>query len=113
MIGFFDFLVNNPIPFVSFTIMGSIFGLFHGLGESWKYKIGATLVGAALWGVTLGTLNTWVDYDTYKRHYVTCDKYEAKQAGYIFSENRCWKPVQSYIKVSDTSKTKQDLLNGN
>lgn len=113
MMGFFEFLANNSIVIVLFLVGGMIVGLLHGVGEPWKEKMAGAAVGAVIWGLILAPLLVRMDYSDYKRHYATCQKYEAKQAGYIMSGERCYKPVNknTYIKVNTDTKTKQELLN--
>lgn len=112
MIGFFEFLMQNAEFILVFVIAGALFGFVQGLGESWKYKLAGVGVGVIFWGFILSPLVIRMDYSDYKRHYATCEKYEAKQAGYIFSDNRCYKPIAKdvYVKVNETTKTKQELL---
>lgn len=112
MIGFFEFLIKNADMILIFVIAGALFGLVQGLGESWKHKLAGVGVGVIFWGFILSPLIIRMDYSDYKRHYVTCEKYEAKQAGYIMSDERCYKPIAKdvYVKVNETTKTKQELL---
>ncbi|QEG12115.1 hypothetical protein OMEGA_47 [Klebsiella phage vB_KaeM_KaOmega] len=112
MIGFFEFLIQNAEFILVFVIAGALFGFVQGLGESWKYKLAGVGVGVIFWGFLLSPLIIRMDYSDYKRHYATCEKYEAKQAGYIFSDDRCYKPIAKdvYVKVNETTKTKQELL---
>uniref|UniRef100_UPI003D4C1F5D hypothetical protein n=1 Tax=Escherichia coli TaxID=562 RepID=UPI003D4C1F5D len=112
MIGFFEFLIQNAEFILVFVIAGALFGFVQGLGESWKYKLAGVGVGVIFWGFLLSPLIIRMEYSDYKRHYATCEKYEAKQAGYIFSDDRCYKPIAKdvYVKVNETTKTKQELL---
>lgn len=111
--GFFEFLFKNADVILVFVIGGVFMGLVQGLGESWKHKLAGVGVGVIFWGLTLAPLLVRMGYSDYKRHYATCQKYEAKQAGYIMSGERCYKPVNKdmYIKVNESTKTKQELLN--
>lgn len=111
MLGFFEFLGQNLINVVMFSIIGVFMGLITSLGDSWGDKFKHIGFAVVLYGFILGPLITRTDYVDYKRHYLTCDKYEAKQAGYIFHDKRCYKPVNGtqYIKVNDTLKTKKEL----
>ena len=113
MMGFFEFMANNAVVILVFVIGGAFFGLMQGLGESWKHKLAGVGVGVIFWGFMLAPFVLRLDYSDYKRHYATCQKYEAKQAGYIMSGERCYKPVNKdmYIKVNESTKTKQELLN--
>lgn len=112
MIGFFEFMANNAVAILIFVIVGAFIGFAQGLGESWKPKLAGVGVSVILWGFVLAPLILRMDYSDYKRHYATCEKYEAKQAGYIFSDERCYKPIAKdvYVKVNETTKTKQELL---
>lgn len=112
MIGFFEFMANNAVVILIFVIGGVGIGFVQGLGESWKPKLAGVGVSVILWGFVLAPLFLRMDYSDYKRHYATCEKYEAKQAGYIFSDERCYKPIAKdvYVKVNETTKTKQELL---
>lgn len=113
MIGFFEFMANNAVVILFFVVGGFLFGLLQGLGEPWKDKMVGAGVGVIIWGFILAPFILRLDYGDYKRHYATCEKYEAKQAGYIMSDERCYKPIAKdvYVKVNDTTKTKQELLN--
>lgn len=113
MIGFFEFMVNNAIVILFFVVGGALFGLISSIGESWKDKMVGVGVGVVFWGFILAPCILRMDYSDYKRHYATCEKYEAKQAGYIFSDERCYKPIAKdvYVKVNQDTKTKQELLN--
>lgn len=112
MIGFFEFMANNAVVILIFVIGGAFFGFAQGLGESWKHKLAGVGVGVIFWGFMLAPLILRLDYGDYKRHYATCEKYEAKQAGYILSDFRCYKPIAKdvYVKVNEITKTKQELL---
>lgn len=111
MLGFFEFLSDNLTTVVMFCIVGVFMGLVSSLGDSWGEKFKHIGFAVVLYGFLLSPLIIRADYGDYKRHYLTCDKYEAKQAGYIFHDNRCYKPVNAtqYIKVNDTLKTKKEL----
>lgn len=113
MMGFFEFLVKNADMILVLVFVGALFGVVTGLGESWAHKLVGVGIGVIVWGFILAPLVIRVDYGDYKRHYATCEKYEAKQAGYIFSDERCYKPIAKdvYVKVNETTKTKQELLN--
>lgn len=112
MISFFEFLVKNADIILMFVVVGLLFGLVQGLGESWKYKLAGAGLGVIFWGFIMTPLILRMDYSDYKRHYATCQKYEAKHAGYIFSDTRCYKPVGKdvYVRVNEKTKTKQELL---
>ncbi|UTC25238.1 hypothetical protein P7_048 [Pectobacterium phage vB_PcaM_P7_Pc] len=112
MIGFFEFLMQYAEVILVFVVAGALFGFVQGLGESWKYKLAGVGAGVIFWGFILSPLVIRMGYGDYKRHYATCEKYEAKQAGYIFSDNYCYKPIAKdvYVKVNETTKTKQELL---
>lgn len=114
MLGFFEFMFQNLFYIVLFFIVGIIMGLVISLGDGWSEKFKHIGVAALIYGFILGPLVARSDYSDYKRHYITCEKYEAKQAGYIFHDDRCYKPVNGtqYIKVNDTLKTKKELQNG-
>lgn len=114
MLGFFEFLFQNLVYIVLFFIVGIIMGLVCSLGDGWSEKFKHIGVAVLIYGFILGPLVARSDYSDYKRHYITCEKYEAKQAGYIFHDDRCYKPVNGtqYIKVNDTLKTKKELQNG-
>lgn len=111
MLGFFEFLGQNLVYVIVFSILGVIMGLCYSLGDSWGSKLKQVAFSVLFYGLFIGPLVARTDYVDYKRHYLTCDKYEAKQAGYIFHDKRCYKPVNSteYIKVNDTLKTKKEL----
>lgn len=111
MIGYFAYLLDHTGLILAFLIAGFLYGFFMSLGEEWKEKFQVAGITAALFAFIAAPVVIKADQRAYNKHYATCTKYEAKQAGYIFSEERCWKPVQSYITVNDTSKTKQELLN--
>lgn len=111
MLSFFEFLCNNLYYIVAFSAMGSIMAIFNSLGESWNTKLFSLIFCVGLYGFGLGTLVSHTDYLDYKRHWLTCEKYEAKKAGYIFANDKCWKPVKSYVKVDEQVKTKEELLN--
>lgn len=113
MMGYFEFLANNSVTVLVFVVAGILFGFTQGLGDSWKDKMAYAGIGVVFWGLILAPLIIRMDYSDYKRHYTTCEKYEAKQAGYIMSDERCYKPVGKnvYVKVDEKTKTKQELLN--
>lgn len=113
MMGFFEFLVKNADMILVLVLVGALFGVVSGLGESWGRKLIGVGIGVIVWGFILSPLLILADYGDYKRHYATCEKYEAKQAGYIFSDERCYKPIAKdvYVKVNENTKTKQELLN--
>lgn len=114
MLGFFEFLFQSWGYLVGGLIAGIVMGLIYGHGESRADKLKNIALAVAFYGLLAGPLMARVEYGDYKRHYITCEKYEAKQAGYIFHDNRCYKPVNGtqYIKVNDTLKTKKELQNG-
>lgn len=111
MIGFFEYLMNNTGVILGFLIGGGLYGMAMSLGREWKEKFQMASIAAVFFGFVLSPVVIKVNQMDNNRHYATCSKYEAKQAGYIFAEERCWKPVKSYIKVNGTTKTKQELLN--
>lgn len=109
--GFFDFLIHNPVIILVSICAGAIYGLIMGIGKDIKDKMAWVGISVLVWGLVFGSLSTFADYNDYKNHYTTCEKPVAKRAGYIFADNRCWKPTNSYVKVNQTTKTKQELLN--
>lgn len=114
MLGFFEFLFQNQGYLVAGLIVGVVMGLIYGSGEPMVDKLKNIGLAVAFYGLLAAPLLARMDYNDYKRHYITCAKYEAKQAGYMFHDNRCYKPVNGtqYIKVNDTLKTKKELQNG-
>lgn len=113
MIGFFEFMENNAVFILAFVIAGFLLGLAQSLGDPWKDKLCYAGFAVVIWGFVLAPILLRLDYGDYKRHYATCEKYEAKQAGYIMSDERCYKPIAEgvYVKVNQVTKTKQELLN--
>lgn len=112
MMTFWQHLLDNPATLFFCAAFGLIFGFFTSLFEGYtlKERLGHIVVSIFMWLVITFPLISWTDYSDYKRHYTTCEKPVAKRAGYIFSEERCWKPVTSYVKVNETTKSKQELL---
>lgn len=113
MMSFGQYLIANPWSLIICIVFGAIFGLVSSLGNcsNIKDRAGYVLVGILTWSVILYPLTAWTSYSDYRKNYVTCDKYEAKQAGYIFQGEKCWAKTSGYVKVSDEVKTKQELLN--
>lgn len=112
MLGFFEYLSQNLQGVILFVVVGIVYGFLVGLGESWSDKFKYVGIGVLMWGIVAGLGVSRIDYSDYKRHYATCTKYEAKQAGYIFNNHRCYKPITSkqYIVVNEHSlKTKEEL----
>lgn len=113
MMTFWQYLGDNPMTLVIMVVFGALFGLFTSFDEGYnlKERLGHIFMVILLWVFISYPAVSWSDYHDYKKHYVTCEKPIAKRAGYIFAENRCWKPVASYVKVNETTKSKKELLN--
>jgi|AGFT01.1.fsa_nt_gi hypothetical protein len=113
MMTFWQYLCDNPATLIIMVVFGGVFGVFTSCfeGYNWKERLGHICVVILMWVFITYPAVSWMDYTDYKKHYVTCEKPVAKRAGYIFAENRCWKPVTSYVKVNETTKSKQELLN--
>lgn len=114
MMTLWQYLCDNPMTLVIVTALGGIIGLFTSFNEgyNWKERLGYIFAMTLVWVLIVYPASSWADYSTYKKHYVTCEKLVAQRGGYIFAENRCWKPVTSYVRVNETTKSKQELLNG-
>lgn len=114
MMTFWQYLCDNPMTLVIMAVFGAVFGLITSFNEgyNWKERLCHICASILMWVFITYPAVSWMDYSDYKKHYATCEKPVAKRAGYILSENRCWKPVTSYVKVNETTKSKQELLNG-
>lgn len=112
MMTFWQYLCYNPAILISCVIFGAVFGFITSFFEGYNFKerMGHIGISILIWLVIMFPMVSWADYHDYKKHYQTCEKPVAKRAGYIFSENRCWKPTNTYVKVNETTKTKQELL---
>lgn len=113
MMTFWQYLCDNPMTLVIMAVFGLLFGIFTSCFEGYnlKERLGHIFVSILFWVFITYPIISWMDYTDYKKHYATCEKTSAKRAGYIFAENRCWKPVTSYVRVNETTKSKQELLN--
>lgn len=113
MIGYFAYLLENTGLILAFLLGGATHGLAMALGRDWKEKLQMSCIAGMFFGFVLAPAIIKLDHSNYKRHYATCQKYEAKRAGYIFSGERCYKPIAKdvYVKVNETTKTKQELFN--
>lgn len=112
MIGFFEYILNHTGVILGALFAGFLYGAFMYCREGWVNASQSGLFSALVFGFILAPAILKGDQVDNNRHYATCSKYEAKQAGYIFSRERCYKPVgkDAYIQVNSTVKTKKDLL---
>lgn len=113
MITFWQYLLDTPETLVFCILAGFIFGLVSQINEGYTRaaeRLGHVLVTILLWIFITYPAISWMDYSKYKKHYITCERLVSKQAGYIFSGNRCWKPTTTYVMVDEKTKTKQELL---
>lgn len=114
MMTFWQYLLDNPGFLLACILFGLIFGVITQFNEGYTRvieRVGHIFVAILLWIFITYPAISWMDYGDYKKHYTTCEKPVAKRAGYVFAENRCWKPTNTYVKVNETTKTKQELLN--
>lgn len=113
MLTYWQYLMENPTSMLFFVICGALVGLSASLenAPNIKERLGYIMIGILCLMVTLFPLSSWGKYAAYRNNYVTCDKPAARSAGYIFSDNKCWKPYNAYVTVDTPTKTKQELLN--
>lgn len=109
MIGYFAYLLENTGLILAFLIGGITYGLVIAIGDQWEEKLKLAAFAAAACAFVLAPALLKGEQVDNNRHFATCNKYEAKQAGYIFAGERCWKPSKGYIVVNKESKTKQEL----
>ena len=112
MMTFWQYQCDNPAMLIACVVFGAIFGVMTSFFEGYNFKerMGHIAVAILIWLFITYPLLSWMDYSDYKKHYQTCEKPVAKRAGYIFADNRCWKPTNTYVKVNQETKTKQELL---